>query len=163
MPSTSRSSRPLTPMQQPTKACPVVLRRSLGVDVLAFEHPFGGRQLVKGTIEPGEAPGEAAVRELFEESGLVAQALQDLGTWQSGFEQQVWSFHLCQPARELPERWVHHAKDDGGQDFRFFWHPLLQTPSEGWHEVYLRALLHIRDLIPDKEVPCGSHLPSPSR
>lgn len=45
----------------------MVLRRSLGVDVLAFEHPSGGRQLVKGTIEPGEAPEEAAVRELFEE------------------------------------------------------------------------------------------------
>lgn len=38
------------------RACPVVLRESGGLEVLAFEHPLAGLQLVKGRLEPGESP-----------------------------------------------------------------------------------------------------------
>ncbi|MBV9701908.1 MAG: NUDIX domain-containing protein, partial [Methylobacteriaceae bacterium] len=49
------------------KACPVVLRRRpRGLEILVFGHPTEATQLVKGTIEHGEAPASAALRELRE-------------------------------------------------------------------------------------------------
>ena len=33
------------------KACPVVLRHTTELEVLAFRHPLAGLQLVKGTVE----------------------------------------------------------------------------------------------------------------
>lgn len=70
----------------PTKACPVVLRRTGDLEVLAFEHPLAGFQLVKGSIEQDESPAAAAVRELLEESGLKASSVSaDLGLWVPGY------------------------------------------------------------------------------
>jgi len=86
------------------KACPVVLRMAESLQILAFEHPLAGLQLVKGTVEPGEESADAAVRELFEESGVVAtRLLADLGAWASGHQQQTWSFHLCEVPAGLPD------------------------------------------------------------
>jgi len=52
------------------KVCPVVHQQVDGVlEVLAFRHPSAGNQFVKGTIEDGEPPPTAALRELREESG----------------------------------------------------------------------------------------------
>jgi 8-oxo-dGTP pyrophosphatase MutT (NUDIX family) len=48
------------------KACPVVLRSLGDGEILAFEHPLAGWQLVKGTVEAGELPRDAAIRELYE-------------------------------------------------------------------------------------------------
>ena len=63
-----------------TKACPVVAQIIDGMEhLLVFKHPLAGYQLVKGTIELGERPSHAAVRELDEESGIRnAQAVRDL-------------------------------------------------------------------------------------
>lgn len=47
---------------------------------LYFCHPMGGEQLVAGTVEVGETPSEAAVRELREEAGLELQGARCLGT-----------------------------------------------------------------------------------
>lgn len=48
-----------------------VTRRSVaGHDVLLFEHPSAGIQIPAGTVEAGETPAEAAVREAAEETGL---------------------------------------------------------------------------------------------
>ncbi|BDB27426.1 DNA mismatch repair protein MutT [Cupriavidus sp. TA19] len=127
----------------PTKACPIVLRRTQNrVEILAFEHPLSGFQIVKGTIEPGEPPADAAVRELREESGITGVATADLGLWESGFEQQIWSLHLCEPTQPqpLPDTWEHHTADDDGHVFRFFWHPLGEAPSEQWQSLFRDAL-----------------------
>lgn len=122
----------------------MILRVTDSLLILAFEHPLAGFQLVKGTIESGETPADAAVRELFEESGLVAtQVLADLGVWRSGHQDQDWSFHLCAIPDDSPEMWVHAAADDGGHDFRFFWHPLHVPPGEGWHPVFRDALTYL--------------------
>lgn len=130
----------------PTKACPVVLRTVQNhLEILAFEHPLAGLQLIKGTIEAGEHPADAAVRELHEESGIEGVAAVDLGLWESGYEGQVWSLHLCQVAHPLPDTWVHHTQDDGGHDFRFFWHPLDQVPSDRWHRLFRDALSTISE------------------
>ena len=131
----------------PSKACPVVLRDVDTLEVLAFAHPLAGLQLVKGTIEPRESPADAALRELREESGLAGRVVGSFGYWQSGHLGQVWSFHLCEVAPPPPIEWVHRTEDDGGLDFRFFWHPLCAEPSELWHPVFRRALAHLRGLI----------------
>ncbi len=53
------------------KVCPLVVRERNGdFEILAFQHPCLDYQLVKGTIELNEKPENAAVRELYEESGL---------------------------------------------------------------------------------------------
>ena len=82
-----------TPLH-PGKACPVVIRGQGAIEILAFEHPLAGLQLVKGMIEPGESSRDAALRELREESGLIASnVLADLGIWIPGYENQIWAFH----------------------------------------------------------------------
>ena len=130
------------------KVCPVVLRRvGSTVEILAFEHPLAGYQLVKGTIELGESIEVAALRELAEESGIEdAVVMQSLGIWSSGFEGQVWAFVECKPSQACPESWVHHAPDDGGRAFRFFWHPLFgSTNSDRWHSLFQGALGFIQN------------------
>lgn len=127
----------------PNKACPVVIRGQDTIEVLAFTHPLAGLQLVKGTIEAGETPRDAALRELREESGLKASAvLADLGIWTSGYKSQIWTFHLC-GTDNLPETWTYQTGDDGGHEFKFFWHPLQQQPNEQWHWVFQGALKFI--------------------
>jgi 8-oxo-dGTP pyrophosphatase MutT (NUDIX family) len=128
----------------PNKACPVVFRDPALSRILIFRHPRAGIQLVKGNIEPEEQPAGAALRELCEESGICdARVERDLGLWVSGFENQVWSLHLCSTPRALPESWIHHSEDDGGLDLTFYWHSVDQPPSDEWHPVFQRALLHI--------------------
>jgi 8-oxo-dGTP pyrophosphatase MutT (NUDIX family) len=132
------------------RVCPVVLRRiEPAVAILAFEHPLAGHQLVKGSIEAGESIEAAALRELAEESGIEgARPTRSLGTWESGFQEQVWAFVVCEPADVLPESWLHRALDDGGRDFRFFWHPLSVVTRPGqWHQVFRDALGFIRTAV----------------
>lgn len=52
------------------KACAVVLRDRGVLEILAFEHPLAGLQLVKGSVEAGESTCATAVRELMEEAGI---------------------------------------------------------------------------------------------
>jgi 8-oxo-dGTP pyrophosphatase MutT (NUDIX family) len=129
-------------MMLPTKFCPVVLR---GSKVLVFRHSSAGIQLVKGTIEPGEGPAAAALRELREESGILDAAVcQDLGLWDADHEEQIWSLQLCIVSQALPESWRHRCGDDGGLDLHFFWHEVDAEASEEWHPVFRRALEQIR-------------------
>ncbi|SDJ09873.1 AAA domain-containing protein [Pseudomonas delhiensis] len=131
--------------EAPNKACPVLVRQCGELQVLAFHHPLAGLQLVKGTLEAGECPAAGALRELREESGIAgARVLAELGSWDSGFAGQVWSFQLCQATQALPERWTHRAEDDGGHDFAFFWQPLAQAPGPSWHPLFQNALAWLR-------------------
>jgi 8-oxo-dGTP pyrophosphatase MutT (NUDIX family) len=41
------------------------------VEILLFQHPSAGIQFPSGTVETGEDPQEAALREVFEETGLT--------------------------------------------------------------------------------------------
>jgi 8-oxo-dGTP pyrophosphatase MutT (NUDIX family) len=130
------------------KVCPVVLRGvGSALEVLAFEHPEAGYQLIKGSIESGESIEVAALRELAEESGIErAVVTRHLGIWHSGFEGQVWGFIECAPIHVLPESWVHRVADDGGHSFRFFWHPLSgPMPTHLWHALFRNALTFMRD------------------
>jgi 8-oxo-dGTP pyrophosphatase MutT (NUDIX family) len=127
------------------KACPVVFRDSSMRQILAFEHPETGLQLVKGGIERGEDARAAALRELEEESGISGATIaKDLGTWNSGHHGHVWSLQLCTYLPGLPETWTHHCEDDGGHDLRFFWHPVHERADESWEPQFQRALEAIR-------------------
>jgi 8-oxo-dGTP pyrophosphatase MutT (NUDIX family) len=133
-------------MSDPDKVCPVVFRDSSMREILAFEHPLAGVQLVKGGIEPGESARAAALRELEEESGIADTGIaQDLGTWNSGHNGHVWSLQLCTYSPTLPESWVHRCEDDGGHDLKFFWHDMSLEPGEDWRPQYRRALEAIRE------------------
>jgi 8-oxo-dGTP pyrophosphatase MutT (NUDIX family) len=130
----------------PDKACPVVFRDSSLRQILAFEHPQAGVQLVKGGIEDGEDPRAAALRELQEEAGISNTAIaEDLGTWSAADGAHVWSLQMCTFRPELPEKWVHHCVDDGGHDLTFFWHDVNEEPGEKWRPIYRQALEEIRE------------------
>src|SRR6187549_737077 len=47
-------------------------------ELLVFQHPQAGVQLPAGTVEPGEAPEDAVLREVEEETGLSAVVLVGL-------------------------------------------------------------------------------------
>ena len=128
------------------KAVPVVLReKNERTEVLLFEHPLAGTQLVKGTVEPGESVSEAAARELQEESGLLAAGVSlDLGTWEQCPVGQVWHFRKVQVGQDLPEHWTHFTEDGGGLTFRFFWHPLDAPAPVSCHPVFVAALSFLR-------------------
>ena len=130
------------------KAVPVVLRGVAGhIEILMFRHPKAGIQLVKDGVEAGEEPVEAALRELREESGIDDAGLdRSIGHSTDIAPDQRWHFHLCR-VPDLPDRWTHHASDDGGLAFQFFWQPLGGSPPDHCHPIYLRALAFIRSAI----------------
>ncbi|NKB67379.1 MAG: NUDIX domain-containing protein [Candidatus Latescibacteria bacterium] len=130
----------------PRKACPVILRLTPQgqTQILAFTHPSAGKQLVKGTIEPGEAPADATLRELAEESGITqAKISQDLGPFEVGPPHQLWYAFLCQTG-DLPDAWTFFTADGGGLEFGFFWHPLEEPADDGWRFIFGQALDRIR-------------------
>ncbi|CAG0926375.1 hypothetical protein TFLX_00039 [Thermoflexales bacterium] len=46
------------------------------LELLLFEHPQAGIQIPTGTVEDGETPEAAAVREAAEETGLTSLTLR---------------------------------------------------------------------------------------
>ena len=71
-------AEPKTPFKRPESVLVVVY--TTGGEILLLERyePAGWWQSVTGSLEPGEYPREAAVRELAEETGLAADGLVDL-------------------------------------------------------------------------------------
>lgn len=134
------------------KACPVVLRHSLNtnhqlLEILAFKHPLAGFQLVKGTIEQGELPAQAAVRELFEEAGIKACVNGHLGNQEIEATGQIWHFYQCVVSNELPDQWQFYTQDDNGHLFEFFWYPLVMNShpaNHDWHPMFQQALLFLQ-------------------
>ncbi len=100
--------------------------------VLVFEHvdhPTAGIQVPAGSIEPGETPEEAALREAWEETGVGELRVQlCLGTFhwwyaERGEDQERHVFHLT-TSQPLPERWQHTVSagaGDKGLRFVLYW------------------------------------------
>ncbi|SFJ56655.1 8-oxo-dGTP pyrophosphatase MutT, NUDIX family [Bosea sp. OK403] len=131
--------------EMPEKVCPVVYRKVDGIPhLLAFQHPSGDYQFVKGTIQEGECHSTAALRELREESGLhPTQAARYLGQSQIGAPPLQWHFYAFL-ACHAPEQWKHRTEDDCGHTFSFFWHPLVRDLDHQWHLIFHEALQVIR-------------------
>ncbi len=62
------------PFKQPESVLVVVHTPTLGVLLLERVSPPGFWQSVTGSLEPGETPAEAALRELAEETGLTVDS-----------------------------------------------------------------------------------------
>ena len=142
----------------PEKVCSVILSSARRPKILLFHHPLAGVQLVKGTIEKGEAPCRAALRELAEESGISTATIEDdLGCWDSGHQGQIWSFQLCQVIGPLPEQWSHQTLDDHGHLFEFFWASLDHLPYGDCHPVFRRALVFLCEVLDARGHLRGKH------
>ena len=104
--------------------------------LLVFEHPDhpdAGIQVPAGTIEIGEKPADAALREAFEETGLDGLKLAAfLGTCERDMSDtgvneihRRWFYHLLSEG-EHPDSWVHfESHPSSGEhtpiEFRFYW------------------------------------------
>ncbi len=123
---------------------PIVVRTNCNRDdILAFRHPLAGLQLVKGGVELGETPDQAAVRELREESGVHCRAAHLLETVPADDSGPMWHLVLCETA-PLPAHWIHRCLDDGGHDFAFFWHKLSSQLTYEWHPTFHKAMAYVR-------------------
>ena len=130
------------------KACPVVLRhKNNKLELLAFEYPNAGKQLVKGGIKKGERLESACVRELEEESGIQAQVVRQLGVWKPDFKKQIWGFCLMHYDGIQPDAWEFETKDDGGHIFSLFWQPLNSPLNDNWEEVHKKAFQYIKNAL----------------
>lgn len=124
------------------KACPIALHPDgTPLRIAAFDHPQAGRQLVKGTVEPGENPAKAAARELFEESGLETKTALKIGESPDIVRGQLWHFALCRIAPPVRDLWQHYCEDDGGHLFKFSWQDL--GTRQGFAQPYQNALTWI--------------------
>lgn len=124
--------------------------------LLCFRHPLAGNQVPKGTVEPGELPEHAVVRELFEETGVVfsgdVQALAVLEHERHGAsgDVQIQRWHLfLLPVSGLPPAWTHGASGSEAEDglcFECFWQP-LELPAVGFHESFEPVIERVREAV----------------
>ena len=98
------------------------------------DYPEAGLQVPAGTIERGEQPPAAMVREIQEETGLsnvriasyLGNASYDMTNYRRA-EIQERHFFLLECSDLVEERWSHSELHDGLQEptvFDFFWVPL---------------------------------------
>ncbi len=113
-----------------------------GRRLLLFTHPESpdaGTQVPAGTIEPGEDPKEAVMREAREETGLaalkyeklLAQDTRDMRDYGVDELQYRWFFHLSLAGRPK-DTWRHGELGEDGSiqiPFDFFWADVRALPS----------------------------------
>jgi 8-oxo-dGTP pyrophosphatase MutT (NUDIX family) len=118
-------------------------------------HPEAGIQVPAGTIEPGESPSAAALREAAEETGLaglttahfLGEQIRDMIDFDLDEVHQRYFYHLPY-AGDPPATWRHgeHSPSDGTAGpivFEFFWADLPNGVPEliADHGTYLPELL----------------------
>ncbi len=116
--------------------CPIVLHRPF--EILVFQHPKAGIQIVKGGIKPNETVEDAASRALMEESGLHLAASKFIGQSTDIQPACNWHFAVMNDAK-TNDVWEHFCEDDGGQTFGFFYLTLDARPAE-MDPIFHRAL-----------------------
>jgi 8-oxo-dGTP pyrophosphatase MutT (NUDIX family) len=96
--------------------------------LLVFDHtesPEAGTQVPAGTLEAGETPHEAVLREAFEESGLRGLAVRAyLGSWVEDASSHGTS-------RPVERHFFHLTFSDGEAELPETWRHYEMTPSEG--------------------------------
>lgn len=122
------------------------------------DHPDAGIQVPAGTMEDGETPEAAVLREAFEETGLaglsivrlLGQTRIDMRPWGKEEWHDRWFFQidLDTPAN-LPERWERIEETPfGGGDasirFELRWTPLNDLPALiGGHDRFLGEIVPV--------------------
>lgn len=113
-----------------------------GRRLLLFTHPGApeaGIQVPAGTIESGENPQDAVMREAEEETGLtglryvrfLARDTRDMRDCGSDELQHRWFFHLCVEG-PTEETWRHGEYAEDGSlihPFDFFWADVRALPQ----------------------------------
>lgn len=106
------------------------------------DHSYLEPQIPGGTIEPGESPEEAALREAEEETGLTDLKIvsflgsfnRDLRTIGRDEVIKAWFFHL-EAGDSTPERWRHAELDSHNGTapilFELYWVPMDAIPKLG--------------------------------
>ena len=116
------------PLIRPRVAAYVVRRLGDGIELLVFDLeglPERGTQVPAGGIRSTESRKEAALREVKEETGLVAvRVVTELGIIESphpasGQSRQT-SYWVLEAAEELPSEWRHVVASDDGDDAMVF-------------------------------------------
>jgi 8-oxo-dGTP pyrophosphatase MutT (NUDIX family) len=110
--------------EPPTRKEKVIAYITRGDQLLVFSQPNGieaGIQVPAGTMEPGETPEAAVLREAFEETGLAGLEIvsflgeREIDQRQFGKNElhHRYFFHLrC--TRPAPEHWEHEETDPHG-------------------------------------------------
>jgi len=129
-----------------------------GNRLLVFRHvdfPKAGIQVPAGTVQPGEHPEEAVLREAYEETGLssfseiyfLGEQIRDMADFRRGEIHHRYFYHLPY-AGDPPTTWRHCENDpsDGAAKpiiFEFFWAKLPEGVPEliADHDKFLPALL----------------------
>ena len=110
-------------------------KRLLVFTHLAYPLTVTGVQVPAGTIEAGEVPADAAVRETFEETGLFVRVIRELGVFKYDLapmrnEIAHRTFFQLELAGPAPERWRSGERDPstGGliEEWECWWLPLNQ-------------------------------------
>jgi putative (di)nucleoside polyphosphate hydrolase len=104
-------------------------------ELLVFEHARqdAGVQVPRGTVEPGEDPAEAVVREVEEETGVTdIERVERLGRdeWPHRSKPKVYVRHFYHlPVREERDRWRHRVFG-GGEDHGLVYECYWVRPEE---------------------------------
>lgn len=117
------------------------------------DHPHLALQIPGGTIEPGEQPADAALREAIEETGLTSLSNgrllgEDVYDMREYGHQEIihgWFYHFTVPGFEFGQRWRHeelHAHGGGGPiSYELSWYPLNNLPpTHGRDTRFIHAL-----------------------
>lgn len=118
----------------PVSVLVVVYARTGEVLLLERKQPPGWWQSVTGSLEPGETPWDAAVRELREETGLAADGLVDLGISESFTIAPAWRHRFAPGVTENLEHAFALGLDapvdvrmDPAEHVRFAWLPRAEA------------------------------------
>ena len=104
-------------------------------------HPLAGRWTVPwGAIEPGESPLSAALREIWEEGGIRAEAVgllgvQELPSPQAG---SIALVYLCRHVSGTPQ--PHDRETDAARYFSLSALDALDDPVEPWSNWLVRRI-----------------------
>lgn len=124
-----------------TKAYAYIIRSSnQGTKFLVFTqqgHPEAGVQIPGGTIDEGESPQSALIREIEEESGLANLTdFEEIGTIEYFHPQKkelhFRHFFVVKAPRNVPESWSHTVTsgiNDSGLVFNYFWIKASETST----------------------------------
>ena len=106
-----------------------------------------GVQVPKGTVEPGERPRAAVVRELHEESGLTdVEAVRPLAadSWEHPRKPKIYRRHFFHvPVTETRDTWTHTVTGDGeevGTIYEYRWKPPTEVDLVSEMDAYLDQL-----------------------